>query len=415
MSEDIDGAGLPAVPEEWDAPVEQAPPDGGRRRRPWRTPLVLLTAVAVAGAAGWAATGALGGDSGASTPDTSPAAGGTTEVARTTLTRTETVEGTLGYGKETTVRNTAGGGGDANAKGGGKADGNGIVTWLPAEGDTLKRGDTVYGVDGSKVPLLYGATPFYRTLKPGSEGDDVKTLEKNLAALGYTGFTVDDDYTSGTAEAVRDWQEDLGQEETGQAGPGDAVVADGARRVMGLKTSPGGPADGEMLTWTGTERVVTVALEAQFEDLVQDGTKATVRLPDGASTEAEVTDIGTAGGSSEADQGAGSGSSGGDEGGEGEDEESTLPVELKVASQKKLGRYQAAAVDVDLKAETREDVLAVPVNALTARAGGGYALEVRTRGGRTERRPVELGMFADGKVEVSGKGITEGLTVGVPE
>ncbi|MFG3256932.1 peptidoglycan-binding protein [Streptomyces sp. NPDC048172] len=391
-------------------PVEHAPPYGGRRRRRLRTSLVLLTAVAVAGAAGWAATGALGGDSGTATPDAAPAAGGTTEVERTTLTRTETVDGTLGYGKETAVRHTAGGGGGGStgpeAKDSGS--GSGIVTWLPAEGDTLKRGDTIYGVDGKKVPLLYGATPFYRTLKPGDEGEDVRTLEKNLAALGRTGFTVDDEYTSGTAEAVRDWQEDLGREETGEVGPGDAVVADGARRVMGLKTSPGGMADGEMLTWTGTERVVTVALEAQFEDLVKDGTRATVRLPDGGTTGAEVTGIGTAGGSSEADQNKGGG-------GEGEDEEATLPVELKVADQKKLGRYQAAAVEVGLKAETREDVLAVPVNALTARPGGGYALEVGRRGGRTEHRPVELGMFADGKVEVSGEGITEGLSVGVPE
>lgn len=67
-----------------------------------------------------------------------------------------------------------------------------------------------------------------------------------------------------------------------------------------------------------------------------------------------------------------------------------------------------------LKAESREDVLAVPVNALLAQQGGGYAVEVTGADGTTRRKPVTLGMFADGKVEVSGKGIKEGLDVGVP-
>ncbi|CAM5624193.1 Vitamin B12 import ATP-binding protein BtuD [Streptomyces alboniger] len=82
--------------------------------------------------------------------------------------------------------------------------------------------------------------------------------------------------------------------------------------------------------------------------------------------------------------------------------------------QKGLGRYQAAAVDVTLKADSRENVLVVPVNALVAQRGGGYAVEVVTADG-TEYRPVKLGMFADGKVEVSGTGIKEGTRRGGPQ
>ncbi|WP_326691493.1 peptidoglycan-binding protein [Streptomyces sp. NBC_01795] len=407
-----------------------------RRRRPLRASLLVLAAVTAVGAAGVAATGAFGGEGDtAKTPRTTgPKA--TAKVERTTLTRTETVDGTLGFGTPTTVQQAGTGSGSESGSGSGSEAGSsesggrqgagqssrnggsgtqdedsGIVTWLPEEGDTLSRGDTVYSVDERKVPLLYGSKPLYRTLRGGTEGDDVKTLEANLAKLGYTGFTADDEFTSGTAEAVRDWQDDMNRTETGEVEPGDAVVAPGARRVAEQKTSPGALAGGEALTWTGTGRIVTVDLEAGLEDLVKKGTKASIGLPDGGSAEAEVTDIGTPT-STDASGSSGSGSEGGES--EGGADEATLPVELKVGSQRKLGRYQAASVDVRLKAESREDVLAVPVNALLAQQGGGYAVEVTGADGTTRRKPVTLGMFADGKVEVSGKGIKEGLDVGVP-
>ncbi|MFI8849369.1 peptidoglycan-binding protein [Streptomyces sp. NPDC053499] len=403
----------------------------GRGRRTLRTSLLVLAAATAVGAASVAATGAFGGQ--AKSAGTPRAAGPqkTVPVERTTLTRTETVDGTLGFGTPTTVQQAAtgnqgndGGAGGGGASGGGSAQqsgGNtgssangsqeaGIVTWLPEEGATLSRGDTVYSVDEDKVPLLYGSKPFYRTLRTGAKGDDVETLEKNLAELGYSGFTTDEEFTSGTAQAVRDWQDDMNREATGEVAPGDAVVASGERRVAEQRTSPGALAGGEALTWTGTDRIVEVELEAGLESLVKKGTKATIGLPDGGTARAEVTGIGTP---SSAQKTSGSGQSSEDSGGGGADE-ATLPVELKVASQQKLGRYQAASVDVILKARTRKDVLAVPVNALLAEPGGGYAVETRGADGRSRRLPVRLGMFADGKVEVSGKGIEEGLDVGVP-
>ena len=49
--------------------------------------------------------------------------------------------------------------------------------------------------------LLFGSLPVYRTLKAGESGADVRQLEENLAALGRSGFTVDDQYTDATATA----------------------------------------------------------------------------------------------------------------------------------------------------------------------------------------------------------------------
>ncbi|MFC5219996.1 peptidoglycan-binding protein [Streptomyces coerulescens] len=402
----------PAVAEEaaLTAPAEDSyrPTADRRGRRGRRTAALVVIAIAVAAGAGLTATGAFSGDGGPTTQAAAEGPAATTKVQRMTLTSTETVEGTLGHGEPTAV--TTGSAAPASGQGGGNqpaTDGE-FITWVPGEGDTLKRGDTVYRVNERKVPLLYGSVPLYRTLEQGSEGSDVRMLERNLADLGYDGFDVDDAYTSGTAAAVQEWQDDVNAEETGTVRPGDAVVASGARRVAELKTSPGAVAGGEVLTWTGTERVVSMSLDPQHEDLVEEGSKATVRLPDGSTVVGEVSDIGTPGHDAAA-SGAGAGVAG-----EGADE-ATLPVRLDIHDQKKLGRYQAASVDVVLEADSRRDVLAVPVNALMARPGGGYALEVLKAGGGSEMVPVELGMFAGGLVEVRGSGIEEGMSVGVPK
>jgi hypothetical protein len=410
----------PAPPAEGDGAPHD--PEPARKSRKLRMALIVVIAIGVAAAAGLAATGALGGED-AEAPASGPSGpAATAQVERTTLTSSETVQGTLGYGDVATVQaiGPSGGGADTGAgqpaqdgapaqdAGGDAADeGAGIVTWMPNEGSTIRRGDTVYSVDGAKFPLFYGDTPLYRTLSDGSEGGDVEMLERNLDKLGYTGFTVDETYSSDTADAVSDWQEDMGREETGVVEAGDAVTAEGARRVAALQTWPGASSEGTILDWTGTERVVTVDLDAQFEDLVRVGTKAEVELPNGTTVDGKVTDIGTPPTAED--------SASGGAGAEGEeDEESTLPLQLEVAQQDELGRYQAAPVDVVLKADTRENVLAVPVNALVARQGGGYAVQKVTAGGSTEYVPVELGMFADGLVEVTGDGVEEGMSVGVP-
>lgn len=400
-------------------PGGQTPAGTRRRKRPLRNSLITVAVAVVAATGVAAATGALGGGSDTNTSATPSGPPKTAKVETTSLTRTETVSGNLGYGDATAVQappsatsssgDSASTQGSASTGGSGKTTGSRVLTWLPAEGDTVKRGGTVYSLDDQKVPLLYGSTPLYRTIQSGSEGKDVKLLEENLSALGYTGFTVDDEYTDATSTAVKAWQEDLGREESGTVAPGDAVVATGERRVADVKASSGASPTGDILTWTGTERIVTVDLEVKFEDLVDDGTKTTIKLPDGTKVDATVKDIGTAATAAPA-----TGTTAGSTGSGGSSADATLPVKLEVKDQTKLGRYQAAPVDVTFEAETRKDILAVPINALVALREGGYALEtVGTKG--IEYLPVELGMFAGGLVEVSGQGVTAGLVVGVPK
>jgi peptidoglycan hydrolase-like protein with peptidoglycan-binding domain len=343
------------------------------RRRRWA--VAATGAVVVLTAAGAAAV-TFDRQAGGTPPADVPPA--TTTVRRQTLATEVSLDGTLGYGDPAPLSSQAGG----------------TVTWLPQAGATVRRGGTLLRADNRRVVLLYGTLPLYRTLQPGTDGPDVAALERNLDALGYDGFTVDDEYTSATASAVRRFQDDLGVPETGRVEASWAVVADGAIRVAELKSRVGAPGTGEVFTYTGTRRQVTLDVAADDAGWAKRGAKVTVALPDGRSSAGTVAAVGTVA-----------------TGKEGED--ATIAVTVALKDQRATGTLDQAPVEVTYVGEQRRNVLAVPVAALLALAEGGYGLEV-VEGGRSRYVAVKVGMFADGQVEVSGDGIAEGTTVGVP-
>jgi peptidoglycan hydrolase-like protein with peptidoglycan-binding domain len=335
-------------------------------------------AAAVTGIAVVAAVGFGGGEP--ATPAASDLPPGTAQVTTQTLTQTEKVTGTLGYGAPKALA----------------AKASGTVTWLPPLGSTVVLGKPAYKVDGEPVVLIRGSVPPYRTLQPGVEGPDVKQFEQSLRKLGYAGFTVDAQYTASTADAVREWQEDLGVAETGTVGADRIAVAPGDIRVASHGVEVGGAAvGGPVLTYSGTVRVVTVALDVAKQHLVKKGVTATVTLPDGSDVAGTVSGVGTV-----ATPGA-------------DGANPTIEVVVGVTDQRALGTLDAAPVSVALVAATRESVLTVPVAALVALAEGGYGVQV-VEGAASGYVAVETGMFGNGRVEISGAGIAEGTTVGVP-
>jgi len=68
-------------------------------------------------------------------------------------------------------------------------------------------------------------------------------------------------------------------------------------------------------------------------------------------------------------------------------------------------------VSVSFAEQEAQDVLSVPIKALLALAEGGYGLELVDSDGSSTVVAVETGLFANGRVEVSGAGVTEGATV----
>src|SRR5262249_8270662 len=199
-------------------------------------------------------------------------------VRKARLRGAEKVKGRRGYGSWVNVA----------------APGQGTLTWLPAAGATIQRGQQVYRANETPVPLWYGGLPLYRTLRSGVSGADGKEGEENLAALGYTGVTVDHDYTSPTPSPGQRWQHDLGMTESGAAesgavDPAAVVLAPGPIRVGTVRAALGDPAGGQVLAYTATTRTVTVALDVAKQSLAKVGASATVTLPDNRTVNGTVS------------------------------------------------------------------------------------------------------------------------------
>jgi hypothetical protein len=300
---------------------------------------------------------------------------------------------------------------DPSASGDGTADpsssGSSTVTALPRPGSVVRRGGALYRLDGQPVVLMYGATPAYRDLEHGVEdGRDVRQLERNLAALGFDPGTIDTEFTSTTAAAVTDWQESAGLPETRSVELGRVVFLPGARRIGEHRTSVGSAlsAGSEVLDTSSTRRVVTIELDAALQSLARKGDRVQVTLPDQSTVRGRIADVGRVAREKEsadaADPGAGA------------EQELVIDVTVRLTSNRRLGRLDEAPVSVGLAQESRKNVLAVPVEALVARRGGGYGVELAA-GRRIV--PVRTGLFAGGYVEVSGSGIREGARVVVPD
>ena len=414
-----------------------------RSRRLTRARVGAVAATAAVAAGGWLA---LDGDSDRNTSQAAGAtAANTAEVRRTTLTRRESVSGTLGYaGSRSLVHRQSAAGDDSGSdagsgsgsgddSGSGQTPGSGFgsgsgsdsdgsgsssgaeqeaatLTGVAPEGRTVERNGVLYEVNGEAVRLLYGTIPMYRTLAEGiDDGDDVAALESNLAALGYDPGTVDDHFDSSTKAAVAQWQEDMGAEVTGKVELGQVVFAPGPRRIGDVKVDVGTVlGDGtEVMETTSTRRVVSVDLDTNKQSLARKGDGVVVTLPSGRTVRGRITRVGKV---AEVEQDGGSGDTG--EGGG--DEDSTISVTVTLKSARAGRRLDRAPVSVGLAAQVKKKVLAVPVTALLAQVGGGYAVQVQTESGiRTIR--VKAGLFADGLVEVSGRGLREGMKVVIPD
>jgi hypothetical protein len=432
-----------------------------------RRPVLVLSA-AVAGIALAAAVGLVVMLRGSDAPGAAvPAAptGPTAAITRQTLTESVSLPGELSHGTTTplTVKAT------------------GTITWLPATGTVLERGDTVLRVDDRPVVLLRGDLPMYRELAPprpagsgsgssgsgssgssgtrtpagtssgtavasgptgqsagqgagtGTTGDgttkqpdetgsaaetgtapaeplqgrDVRQFEQNLRALGYTGFTVDSTYSERTAQAVRRWQRDTGMQVTGAVGPEQVIYTKGPVRIDRASARVGAEAGGESLAYSGTDKVATLDVPVADSEWAVRGAKVSVLLPGGKSVPGTVRRLG--GVASRAQQ----------EGETGESDkttavqEATVPVTVRIRDQKALTALDRAPVQVEYTSKERRDVLTVPVPALLALAEGGYGLEV-VDGTGTRILPVRSGLFASGRVEVSGTGLRTGQLVRLP-
>jgi peptidoglycan hydrolase-like protein with peptidoglycan-binding domain len=347
--------------------------------RPLRILRWTATGLVVAALAGGAAVVVLRHRAAADVPAAVPvAAPATVKLERRDLSTTTSLPGTIGFGAARPLA------GHLNA----------TVTWLPAAGATIRRGQQLYRADDRPVPLFYGDMPLYRTITRATlTGRDVGIVAGNLRALGYRIGSQPSDggkLTPSLIAAIKRWQADLGVPPTGQIAVGDVEVQSGAVRVDAVQVQPGSPAAAPLFTVTSTRKVITVPADLDAAASIERDDKVTVVLPDERTVKAHVLSVGRDLATPDGNEAA----------------TPKLTVTVTVDDPATIAKLDSAAVNVNFPGRTAKGVLAAPIEALVALTEGGYAVQ-----GPHGLVAVQTGMFADGWVQISGPGLEPGTAV----
>jgi peptidoglycan hydrolase-like protein with peptidoglycan-binding domain len=288
----------------------------------------------------------------------------------------------------------------------------GVITWLPAPGAIVRRGQPLYALDRQSARLLYGSRPASRELELGvTDGADVRELQENLRALGFlAGGALEPNgrFDVATLAAVEEWQRASHEQVTGTLPLGSVVFLPGAIRVGTLTVATGATVQsgGSILSATSAAPAVLVPLDPGSVSQLSLGDDALVTLPDGTTVRGRVSAIGRVATTSS------SASSQSDQGGQGSPTP-TIPVTISLSGSH--GGLDQAPVQVGITEQEDRHVLAVPISALLAQPGGGYAVSVAD-GTATRLVDITPGLFDEvaGRVEVSGPGLAPGMRVEVP-
>jgi hypothetical protein len=173
----------------------------------------------------------------------------------------------------------------------------------------------------------------------------------------------------------------------------------------------GGGNASAILQTTSTQLIVTVDLDASKQSEAKVGEPVTVELPAGNTVDGRITAVSPiAQCSSNSNNGNSSGNGNGNGNGNNSNSSgSTIPVTITLLGHHAGAGLDQASVSVNLAQARANNVLSVPVTALLATAGGGYA--VQEAAAPHNLIPVTTGLFAAGYVEISGSGIYPGLRV----
>jgi HlyD family secretion protein len=194
-----------------------------------------------------------------------------------------------------------------------------------------------------------------------------------------------------------------------------------AVRVTSVSAQPGGSAQpGEtVLQGTSTTRQVQVALDASQQTSMAVGNKVSITLPNNHTTPGVVSSVATVASCPSNSGAGGSGSSSATAGTDtcASGSTPTITVDVTPSDPRATGTWDQAPVQVGITTDSVPDALVVPVTALLAESGGGYAVEIAGAGANKNHLvPVSLGLFddADGLVQVTGTGLSAGQEVVVP-
>jgi len=275
----------------------------------------------------------------------------------------------------------------------------GTYTWLPAAGSLIGPGHVLYQVDNLPVVLMTGTLPAWRPFEPGmTPGPDVSQLQRGLIAEGYAAGLLTaptGNFDQLTADAVARWQADHGFLATGRIWMGQIVFQPTPVLVGAITVALGeaaGPGQQPYQVTTG-QRIVTVPVSPNLPP-VEVGEPVSIVLPSNTTTPGKVV------------------------------AETPLPSSANGATEQLVvqpdqpagtGNGSGVPVQVSLSIQAVHGVLAVPVTALLVLRAGQYGVEIVTPSGAHRVVPVTAGIFAGGRVQVSGPGIRTGERVVVSQ
>ncbi|MBP2376897.1 peptidoglycan hydrolase-like protein with peptidoglycan-binding domain [Microbacterium phyllosphaerae] len=276
----------------------------------------------------------------------------------------------------------------------------GTLTSTPSPGAVIGRGEVLFSVNNQGVFLFDGALPAWRPFESGMDnGPDIQQLENTLRAAGHFDAEPDQKFTWSTVEAIYSWQKATGQPETGRIEFGRVVFTESSIRVaevlapVGSHVGAGVP----VLSISALEQAVTADVKLADQRLAVVDVTVDVQLPGGVTTAGVITSVGQptereANGSTTV----------------------VIPVAITLVNAEDAVGIQKANVTVNVPSETREGVLSVPLESLIALPGGDFGVEIIDADGDTDQVPVTTGLFAGGRVEISGPKIAAGVNVVVP-
>ena len=308
----------------------------------------------------------------------------TLKISRGDLTEMVRAQGTLGYSSPRDLGTTL----------------SGTVTGFPPADTVVTTGQELFRVNDSPVILMHGDLPVWRTFSIGmTDGADVLQLEKNLAALGFFTREPDEEFAGSTTTAVEKWQKSLGLEQTGVVETGRIIFSPADLRIQAPKAAIGDAAGAAIVSVTGANKEVQAFIDTSQQSLAPVGAKVTIVLPGGAQTTGTVVAIGTP-----VEKDGTNGKS------------LKIPVNLTLDDPAATASLDNVSVSIVLTQTKEKNVLLVPVAALLAQPGGGFAVEVTSKtssksGKNSKLVTVTLGSFADGFVAVTGGDLAEGDTV----
>jgi hypothetical protein len=217
--------------------------------------------------------------------------------------------------------------------------------------------------------------------------------------------------TSGSSGSGKSGSGSSGSGGGSSGGGSSGGGSSGSGGSTGTGNASGGGSATSILQTSSTQLIVTVDLDASKQSEARVGEKVSVEMPAGNVVNGRVTSVSSVAQTSSGSGNGNGGSSGsGSNGNNGNGSSSpTIPVTIALSGHISGAGLDQAAVSVNFAQAEANNVLSVPVTALLATSGGGYAVQAAAAPHRLI--PVSTGLFAAGYVEISGPGIFPGLEV----